>query len=141
MPNLHNRTIQAFHSQIASAAEKEFGVGRCPCCGTRMTGTKVRNGQPTPPSKRTIGHDFPRGMGGDARVWVYMCWRCNGEQGFLDLVTWSHQLHHRGDGRADRVLQLALFVRRMAHELYALSPARQGRACYGGKDVEVAGDR
>lgn len=96
---------------LPNAVQMQFGFMRCPCCDRKTHTRKVRPGQVPPSDKSTVGHDFPVARGGDPRQWFWMCWLCNNEQGVLDLVTWARKLVHSGDPRAERVVQVARFVR------------------------------
>jgi len=101
---------------LPEAAREVFGPRRCPCCDIYMTRTPAKRFQSNPVTYETIGHDFSVARGGDARVWVFMCLRCNNEQGMLDLVTWARKLIHYEDPRAERVTKLAVFIRQWVAE-------------------------
>ena len=85
--------------------------GWCPCCGVKMTDKRVKKGRPEPPAQLSRGHDAPVGRGGDNGVWLYICRRCNNEQGVLDFVQWGRKLLLAEDYRAERVVEVAKLVR------------------------------
>lgn len=113
MPNAYHPPMRdADGVSLPAAAKARFGGGAiCPSCRGRMQDKPTRRFQAPPPDKKTIGHDFSVAKGGDPSVWVYQCNRCNGDQGSLDLVTWSRKLVQCGDPRAEHVIELAEFVR------------------------------
>jgi len=83
----------------------------CPCCGVRMTDRRVKQGRPVPLQQLSRGHDAPVGRGGANDVWLYICHGCNNEQGVLDFAQWARKLLLAEDPRAERVVEVAKFVR------------------------------
>lgn len=90
----------------------------CPCCGVGMRTGRVKTGRPTPANQRTVGHVDAVALGGDPDVWLYMCNRCNNNQGSLSFAAFARMLVLRGDPRAERVVEVARFVQpwRPAHK-------------------------
>lgn len=100
-PEGHNLRQQAW---------KRWGH-KCPCCGVPMHNRKGRSMET--PTKMTAGHDGMRGVTPRWR-WIYICLRCNQQQGELRFRGWAYVLRKNGDRRADRVLEVAEFMDREA---------------------------
>lgn len=111
-PPLRDRTGLS----LPDAVRQQFGKG-CPCCGTSFHRKTVKRFQPTPANHATVAHDFPVARGGDRRQWFWGCCRCNNDQGVLDLVTWARKLMYDDDPRHERVVALAVFLRRWVKAL------------------------
>lgn len=95
--------------RLHEAAERRWRK-RCPCCEQPMSKPDFRAGKPQPPTMRTRGHDQSVAAGGDSTIWLYMCHRCNNEQGWLSLAAWCRLLVLRGDPRAELVAEVARFI-------------------------------
>ena len=83
----------------------------CPCCGVNMrSGRGLKRGRPMPTNVKTDGHDIAVSRGGDARIWLAICYGCNNDQGWLSFVDWARVLYRAGDKRAQRVHDVARFI-------------------------------
>lgn len=98
--------------EIAKAAEARWGK-RCPCCDRPMQRYKIKAGQSIPSDMRTVGHDRSVALGGDPNIWVYICNRCNSDQGSLPFEVWARKLFRCGDPRMVKVLELTVFIRQL----------------------------
>jgi len=100
--------------RLSILCEETLGAGgRCPCCFVRMRNQhRAPAGKPMPWDLRTIGHDVALSHGGDGRVFVYICNRCNTDQGSLSFAVWARKLILAGDKRGEAVANLADFVKR-----------------------------
>ncbi len=107
-----NLDVKTFHCDLAIAVEKAHR-SRCPCCGNPMVTARRRNLQ----SKKrrdlkSVAHDAPHNLGGDATVWVYACRGCNSDQGPRTFRQWAGLLTLRQDPRAAMVAALADYIER-----------------------------
>lgn len=85
---------------------------KCPCCGVPMHDHKTRRQRETP-AKMTVGHDGMAGVTPRWR-WIYICLRCNQQQGRMRFWGWYYVLRKQGDHRAERVREVAEFIDRVA---------------------------
>jgi hypothetical protein len=83
---------------------------RCPCCDRHMKHFYLKKGKATPSDFRTCGHDRAVAHGGDRHMWLFICHRCNNEQGWLSFAAWARMLILRNDPRAELVAEVARFV-------------------------------
>ena len=103
--------------RLYEMAERRWRT-RCPCCTRPMTPTRYKPGKPDPGTMRTRGHDRAVAHGGDPMQWLFMCRRCNNEQGWLSFAAWARMLVLRDDPRAPLVVEVARFCHewRQKHE-------------------------
>lgn len=80
---------------------------RCPCCSRVMTKTVDKPGKTQPGTMRTRGHDRAVAHGGDNWAWLFICRKCNEQQGWLSFAAWCRLLILRGDPRAEAVAEVA----------------------------------
>lgn len=81
---------------------------KCPCCGVPMHDyKKMPPRSPEWNRKMTIGHDGSIKTGSPRWRWVFICLRCNADQGELRFFGWAYALAQAGDRRAPRVAELA----------------------------------
>lgn len=81
---------------------------RCPCCRIAMTNKTGRGHRAQPLHMRTRGHDRALSMGGSE--WVFICNRCNNDQGSLDFRAWARKLIMSDDRRAEHVIELVAWL-------------------------------
>lgn len=103
---------RTFSASLAVDAEAEFGYMRCPCCRVPMIKSRRANARNHVTSETpTVAHHIAVAYGGNPRVWVYACHRCNNQQGGLDFRQWSATLRAQGDDRrAEHAERLANWI-------------------------------
>ena len=92
------------------AAEARWGRRHCPCCGVPFSKKAFKPYKPMPRDMKTRGHVDPVARGGDPKVWLHQCFRCNNDQGCLSFAGFARMLLLAGDRRAERVVEVARFV-------------------------------
>lgn len=106
--NLKNAPKQSWRGEGADLRQKAFARWgtRCPCCEVPMHDKRKVDGQ-----KMTVGHDGSVDAGGAPRWrWIFICHRCNQEQGKFRFHAWAYLLLKNGDRRGPAVARAAFFL-------------------------------
>ena len=99
--------------RLYEAVSERWGRWRCPCCGSHMS-KPVKQGHSLRVrfrgDMRTQGHVYPRSVPFTRDLWYDQCFRCNNEQGEVELLDWAAMLVRHDDPRGSRVVELCRIV-------------------------------
>lgn len=116
------------YNRLRDAAAARYR-NRCPCCDNEMRvfNPHQHKGVTIPKNAKTKGHLFSRtDVRRDGALWVWMCARCNTNQGSLSLAAWAYKLKQQGDKRAAHVNAFVDWI--MAFNIGVITHDRKGNA-------------
>lgn len=101
-------------AQRMAILREKLGRCRCASCGVWMSSPPWLPYAQAPDNTRTKGHVLPKVMRTEKHldcIWVWMCAKCNKEQGGLTLYEWYVRLGQAGDPRAPVVGSICEMLR------------------------------